>query len=543
MEQDKTTTVDMTVENTKTGVDVTSVVKALAFDPETPNHAQADVEPKKSNTVGSDILEPRYNPKYLSDLPHISSTLDELLDAMAQNVDGFGYGVRLRRGIHVTNETPEEVKQEIANEYNGLLTFFDHCSTEESFTELRKRTRYDLELFGWAGWEIIRDNAGHIVGIERVPSLSLRATSYGTESILMDGVIWEPTQNGQVVERKVRVRRFFRRYVQVLPGREKVWFKALGDPRVMDATTGKFHDDPDEVPPEKRATEILWFSLAATDNSPYGKPRYIAELYSIAGTRSAEEINFETLDHNMIPSMIMAVSGGAQLTEGTILRIREWVKRVRDGQNMSSILLIEAQPAKPGVAKAPDAKIEIIKMRDLQREDAMFMDYLKSNDERIRACFRLPDIFTGGGGKYNRAVADRLRRTAEEQVFAPIRKAFDWKITTELFQAMGIKYHRFVSNAPNIVSDQTVIDMMPKAEASGGMTPRIARDVMAMVTGQDYGEVDPEKVDPDVPFTMQLNQAGAKINKGVENILEGETLLAALFGAGNGTDIDIEGGE
>lgn len=520
---------------------VRGVIKALAFEPEEPEHAQATKDTKKPK-IG-DLIEPRYNPDYLAELPHISSTLDELLDAMAQNIDGFGYEIRLRRGIEITGDTPEGVKEEINKERHRLITFFDHCSTEESFTELRKRTRYELELYGWAAWEIIRDTAGNIVGIERIPSRTIRATPYDQESLVLEQEIWEPTRNGEVAVRKVRVRKHFRRYAQVLGNGRKIWFKALGDPRTMDATTGEFYNDPHAVPPGRRATEVLWFSLPSTDNSPYGKPRYIAELYSIAGTRAAVIINYETLDHNMVPAMIMSVSGGAQLTKGTIARIKEWVQRVRSGRNMSSILLVEAQ-TKPGAGgQTPNAKIEITKLRDLQREDAMFMDYLKNNDERIRACFRLPDIFTGGGGKYNRAVADRLRMTAEEQVFAPLRQAFDWKITTELLGAMGVKYHRFVSRGPNIVSTQTLIEVMPKAENSGGMTPRIARQIMSLITGQDYGEIDPEKLDPDVPYSMQLSQGGVRVTKGVDNILDGEAILEALFGSGVGTGVDhlIEG--
>lgn len=510
-----------------------SVIKALAIAPDEPQHAQA--KPQQKVTVG-DILDPSYNPQYLAQLPDISSTLDELLDAMAQNIDGFGFELGLRPGVKITDETPEEIKTEIEQERNRLTMFFEYCSPNESFTELRKRTRYDLELYGWAGWEVIRDTKGDIAGIERIPSVSLRATKLEARSQLVKTTIWVPQPDGSVMERQAYTRRTFRRYVQVLENGRKIYFRALGDPRPLDAETGEYISEKEakHYPPEKLATEVIWFSLPSTTNSPYGKPRYISEIYSITGTREAERVNYETLSGNMIPALMIAVSGGAQLTEGTNKRVKEWLKEVEAGYNMSKALLLEAQSSAPGIP-TPNAKIDITKMRDLQREDAMFMKYLSNNDERIRACFRLPDIFTGGGGKYNRAVADRMRKTAEEQVFDPLRKAFGWKMDTELLAAMGTKYHRFVSRGPSVHDDAALATMMTKAEATGGMTPRIARQMMTLMTGDHYGEIDPEKLDPDVPYSMQLAKVKTGVvQKGVENEMDGQAVLNALFGMGTG---------
>ena len=60
-----------------------------------------------------------------------------------------------------------DTKKEIEKEKLYLTRFFQNCCRNPHipFTELRFRTTSDKEMCGYAGWEVLRNKSGKIVGL------------------------------------------------------------------------------------------------------------------------------------------------------------------------------------------------------------------------------------------------------------------------------------------------------------------------------------------------------------------------------------------
>jgi capsid portal protein len=202
------------------------------------------------------------------------------------------------------------------------------------------------------------------------------------------------------------------------------------------------------------------------------------------------------------------VSNG-QLTQASIDRIQEYVNAQVAGQNnYSKFIIIEAEGQFDG-QESGIPKIAVEKMTDSQTRDQLFQQYSANNADKIRQCFRLPPIFVGRSDDYTRATAEASRRLADEQVFSPEREEFDNTMNQRVMPELGVIYHQFISNGPNITDDEDLINVIAAAEKSGGMTPRLAREIIADILGMDEHALPPldPSIKPDVPFTLQVAEA------------------------------------
>lgn len=511
-----------------------NVARAIVIGPRTQTVKKANGSEAASKEVSPDdfldniisqekVVEPPFDLLVLAMLIEHSTELQPAVEAMEINIEGFGYRLDPRVKLDVPEETldPESKKnlkslqKEVKAEHIKLTNFFNNCSIEDSFTAMRRQTRRDLELTGNAFWEVIRNPVtGDIEQLNHIPSHTMRLGALDKDMVDFERKEPHLLEDGSVELKTRKLQKRFRRYVQAKlgslsrsfgPGRgHKVrWFKEFQDPRVLDNETGDFVPESKlaSVPEEKRANEIIHWRLY-TARSPYGLPRFIGNLITIFGDRAAEEINFITLKNNNIPSMAVLVSNG-QLTEGSIARIQEFVEsQVQGSENYSRFLLVEAEGQYEG--QEGGIKVDIKPLTDQQMRDQMFQEYGKNNASKIRRAFRLPPIFIGSADDYSKATAEESRRLADEQVFKPERDEFDSKMNKLLLPEMGIRYHRFVSNGPNVTDDQDLIQILVAAERTGGLTPRIARNIISDILGRDLPEIDPAKLDPDIPFSLQV---------------------------------------
>lgn len=473
------------------------------------------------------VVEPPFDQLVLSMLIEHSTELEPAISAMEVNIDGFGYKLVPRvKPDEAGDELPEdqrgkseELQGAVAVERVMLTNFFNNCGVDDSFTDIRRKTRRDLELTGNAYWEIIRNpTTGKIQGINHIPSYTVRLGSQDKMFTTFQRNEPELQVDGSVILSKVPRQKRFRAYVQAKLGTlsrsfgpsrgYKVrWFKEFQDPRVRDNETGNVVTDEEalkKLPEEKRANELIHWKIY-TARSPYGLPRFIGNLITIFGARAAEEINFITLKNNNIPSMAVLVSNG-QLTEGSIARIQEFVEaQVQGSENYSRFLIVEAEGQYEG--QDGGIKVDIKPLTDQQMRDQMFQEYDKNNAAKIRKSWRLPPIFVGSADDYSKATAEESRKLADEQVFRPERDMFDTHMNKFLLPEMGVLYHSFLSNGPNVTDDQDLIAVLVAAERTGGLTPRIAREIVGDVLNRDIGQVNPSKIDPDIPFSLQVAEA------------------------------------
>ena len=71
---------------------------------------------------------------------------------------------------------------------------------------------------------------------------------------------------------------------------------------------------------------------------------------------------------------------------------------------------------------------------------------------------------------------------------------------------MEAKYHVFKSNSPNTTDNSELVRILSGAEKTGGMTPRIARQVLEDILGIDLPPFTAD-FDPDTPFSLTMAQA------------------------------------
>jgi PBSX family phage portal protein len=466
---------------------------------------QAWEELYKSNKV----IEPPFELFSLTTMSERNSELSQCIDAMEINIVGFGYQLKPFAMPEIAGSQDDGEPDEVLEERARIQEFLDYGNYEDtSFTFVRRQQRRDLESTGMRYLEIITTKAGAIVGYRHVPAYQMRLAPVDDEFTAYQ----QPRLIGIGADRHLKMvarRKRFRRYVQLQRsglsgGLRQVWFKELSDPRIISSDDGTVKDQEwASKNPGKVATSMLYKRLYSA-RTPYGVPRWIGNLLAILGSRASEEINYTTFKNNNVPSMMIMVSNG-QLTGGTIGRINEFVKSVIQGSdNYSKFLVIEAEPDGSD-ADGGHVKIEVKELGQVQHSDAMFQAYDKANTDKVRRAFRLPPIFVGISVDYNRATAEAARRLGDEQVFNPERQEEDhgWN---DLLRCMGMKFHEFKSNTPNITDDEDIIKVMQAAERSGAITPRIAKRMVEDIMGHELAAIDPS-VKPDVPFSLQMAEA------------------------------------
>lgn len=466
------------------------------------------------------IIVPPFDPLTLAMLPENSSELGQCIEAMAVNIEGFGYRFvsRIKTGDHEAMEDiGDDVKKAVKSERCKLVNFFEHATQEISFTEFRKRLRKDMESGGNAYFEVVRNAAGRLQSLVHIPAWQMRLSKQDQEPILSERKVLELQTDDSVKIVKVKEWRRFRRFVQQrtvflrsiesIAGGKVRWFKEFGDPRNYDNKTGQVVEGAEVAGLAEKnqlCNEMVHLKIYSP-RTPYGLPRYIGNLLTIFGDRAAEEVNYVTFRNNNIPSMLLMVSNG-QLTQGTIERIQSFVEsQIQGSDNYSKFLIIEAEGQFEG-EDAGQIKIDAKPLTDSQHKDALFQNYSSNNRDQVRRAFRLPPIFVGRADDYTRATAESSRELADEQIFAPERDEFDSFVNKWLMPELGAIYHKFKSNTPNTTDNSQLVKILAGSEKTGGITPRIARSILEDILSVELPDFPPD-FPADVPFSMTMAEA------------------------------------
>lgn len=469
-----------------------------------------DVETHDWSALGNNLIAPPYNLLKLTQLEEVSNVLRECVDAMATNIEGFGFTFRQRR---MTDDFIAENQEEIDKELRMLISRFQFLCLDISVTECRRRTRRSTELTGNGYWEIPRDSEAQPQQIVHLPSYIIAIGKLDKEFTPFKMNLVDPeTFEIKEIERKKR----FRRFAQVAPsGKVVVWLKEYGDPRQISRKTGDVHD-PEELdrdgkpkgslPKEEQAQEVIHYKIHS-DRTPYGIPRWISRLVPILSNRKAEEVNFFTIDTH-IPSMMIMVEGG-QLTDGSIERLSEMIETsISMSPNRTAFVILEAESAEgvtllPGQPGTP--KIAVKELANSQISEEMYTVLDENGQKKVIRAFRLPQLFVGREEGLTKASGVVTRQLGNEQVFAPERQSVDW-VMNRLVVDMGARFHVFKSKSPNVTDNAELIRLMMAAERSGAMSPRRADIIVEDVMEMPLGPL-PTGADPDQSFSISFAQA------------------------------------
>jgi PBSX family phage portal protein len=467
-------------------------------------------------------IDPVYDPEMLALLFEHSNSLRQNVDSYAVNIEGFGHRFdplfdlsaknidqRLGDAIFTDRQraldeaaeptdakypTPEEIaekKKEIERimrmEKIRLTHFFEYCSPDTSFVTLRKKTRQDLEVMGNAYWEILRNRGGQIVQFVYMAGFTMRLLPLDMDPVVVSHKIRVSDLSFDEVTYSTRLRR----YVQVVEGRA-VFFKELGDPRIISSQSGAVFNDLDQLariePNVRPANELLHFRIHSP-RSPYGVPRWIGNLLAVIGSRQAEEVNFNYFENKSVPPLAILVSGG-RMSQSSVDRVTDYIEaNLKGKRNFHKILVLEAEAATGG--KASDAntakmKIAIQPLTGAQHTDALFQNYDERNIDKVGQSFRLPRMLRGDIRDFNRSTADAALVFAEMQVFEPERQEFDFILNRKILSMIGVRFWRLVSLAP-VMRDPVAMAAILKDLANAGvLMPEESRELAGDVFNREF---------------------------------------------------------
>ena len=468
------------------------------------------LEESSDNYHVNDLIAPPYKLEWLRILAQDSSELMPVVSSMVANTIGYGYRV-VPRAVDEAGETSDEKAARIQFE-----NFWNYANSRESMKQVLERAAWDYFIYGNMYLEITRNSRGLPDGITRIPAHEVRASRLESEPFRVRIKQVVRTATGYGIRPRLEAARF-RRYAQLSSGVPKVWFKEFQDTRAYNRETGELAKTSEQAREWKRdgklANELIHIA-APFRIEPYGLPAYVSNITAINGDINAGKINDATFSCNNMPSMAILVSG--MLTEGSTARIKEFVETNAKGNvNRSRFLVLEAEATSEDSETArPTVQIE--PLAQLQQNDVMFQKFSDECRAAIRRSFRLPQTLIARGEQISGAVVAASMKLAEEQIFSQERDRFVEWINRRLLPELGIASIVIELNSPNTTDPATLANLLTTGEKSGGLTPRIGRQIFEMILGRDLGEFKGD-FDPDIPFTITVAERVKKVNESGAN--------------------------
>lgn len=515
-----------------------AVVKASSIQIEASQAFESDDYARTFNDLGALAYPGAIDPRDLNALVADSSSLRVNIEALEANVESFGHRAEprlkfdapdlrervadaLMQKAHAQGDddpaepTEAEVDAEIARlkrrariELGVFNSFFKSVSYDGSFTELRRRTRRDMETTGNAYWEVLRDKRGRVSRFRLIPSYMVRLLPLDCEWVEVPE--WQPLND--VEQEQVTVPRRLRRYVQIedTTGRS-VYMRDYRETRTLSSRSGKFYADnaalalsEPGVPP---ANEIIHFKIWWPE-SAYGMPRWLGALFEVKSDRAAAETNHSMLNDSGIPPLVVMVSGGS-LASGVPDAMREHFGKDGKGpKRRGKVLIIEAESdGKTGTAP----RVEIQPLSQEIKDDGLYLKFSAGNKRVIGAQFRLPPIVRGDTDDFNRATAEAALQMSEEQVFGPLREALDNWINTVLLPDLGVFFWTFRSQGPVVINPDRLAQITKAFAEIGAITPAEAREIAAEVFHKPLNPIPYPWQRMPVGFTLASAQTGNPI--------------------------------
>jgi len=491
---------------------------------------ESDLEWSRDTASNGEVfLPPVCNPDTMYSIFLLSAFLRPLVDAMSANIYEADYSLTpiidlrqeedveiLRQAVirqtgdkKLTEQTFQKFLDEYSRnqdlEYERLKAFFDFCNPEGSYLQLRSLLGQDLEVTGNAYAEVLRDEAGKIAQLVWTPSRHMRAgpQSYDVvpckQTVCFSPLKWTDRD----------IQRRFRKYVQNFLGTGTtvgasgttaadmaVTFKELGDPRILSRATGRYYNNVAAFQKEalarrgKRgvgfrkgevqnslaipATEIWHIRLPFGGNSVYGVPRWAGAYPAARGSRELDEENMRIAADDVVPSLLISVSGG-RVDGKDQQRIEDQINERKAGHKR--ILILQARSER-AAGPSPTPTIKVDKLKSEQTTDALFQNYDVRNEQKLDGCFRMPRALLGKDMAKDRASLAAMYRYAQDQVFGPGRRLYDDSVNTSIMPGLGARFYRYTTTTPAPADPEALGALVGKMLEQGILTPNESRDAV-----------------------------------------------------------------
>lgn len=301
-----------------------------------------------------------------------------------------------------------------------IKAFFDEPYPGVSFMTMRKMMRDHLETTGNAYLEVIRDASGKLALLNPMDAKLTRLIRHDDLPV---AVTHEVNRTGKPGDgQKVTLLTHERRFVQII-GLNARFFKVYKATRNLNAQTGIWQND--SIQPlmlQDNATEVLHFIKDRDVLTPYGIPSWVNQIPSVMGSRKAEELNLEYFESGGVPPMMILIQGGT-LSANARMVLTDYLSGQAKFKQRG--VVVEIAPSGGDLNSAAQVKTDVQQFAGANSQDSKFETYDDKCTQRVRSAFRLPPLLIGLAQDYNYATAQTAYMIAEEQVFAPERKAFD----------------------------------------------------------------------------------------------------------------------
>ncbi|MCD8011957.1 MAG: hypothetical protein LUG99_02030, partial [Lachnospiraceae bacterium] len=402
---------------------------------------------------------------------------------------------------------------EMRAEWDKMSEVLQFLSIDQATKEVFEDVIEARETYGIAYLEVLRSLAGEVNGVEfidNIPSVQKTAP-------LSPYVEVEYEANGKTAKRRKK----FCKYRQQLNGKT-VYFKEIGDPRIMDNRTGDYRDS---VPIKYQANELLEFAIGT---EPYGEVRWIGTVLNVDGSRKAESLNNRYFSEGRHTPLMILINGGT-LTDDSFAKLQGYMNDIKGESGQHAFIVLEAENLDSRTDMDVDAKpnLEVVKMADVLQKDELFQDYLDNNRRKVQSAFQLPDLYVGYTTDFNRATAQSAQEVTEEQVFQPERESLAWVINHKLLADYHFKYVEAYFLEPDISNPDDLYKILTVCNNAGGLTPNKAKSILYKAMGEtaedyegDWGDVPlayASKVQSAPASTGFDQQISQQIQKSVEN--------------------------
>ncbi len=439
------------------------------------------------------LLEPTFSFNTLYRVYSESDVLQSCVEAMQNNVDGFGYDL-LFLGDDINDKNTPAAQAEFERAKN----FFDYANDEESWRTIRKLMREDFEVLGNGAFEVVRNLRGEVQMVFQAPFRTLRISASPGRKIVVDVTL---PRNGKMIT--VKRAKHFRKFAQLSnSGKYLRWFKEIGDPRIMDATTGLYTNSP-----KVRASEI-WHWINPFGGSIYGIPRWIGAVLDVLGRRKGQFLNYDLFENQGIPPMAVMVSGGV-LSDDSLDELENIIRGLRGVEKFNRVMLLESNVESVGLEEKGNAKLELKNLTEYRSEDLMFDRYLQATEKTIRHRYRLPPLYVGGAETFTHATAKAAQNIAEEQVFIPEREDFDEPINLHVMRGqLEITLWRYVSKGPKTVGAEEIQKGVKTFSDVGALSINHAIDRANAALGLDMTKLKEPWANYPLPMVLKLLELG-----------------------------------
>lgn len=424
-----------------------------------------------------------------------SSILQQAIAAYTNNI--VGYGIVPEYIDESTEDSGQSAEWDTAEEV------LDWLSIDQPLEGLFKEVLDDREVTGNAFLEVIRDDKGNVIQLERVKPELVQLSKPEAEPVLTKVV-----HKG----REKMVWKKFRKFKV-----DKYLFKEFGDPRGIDFMTGTDTDDP-----RRQARELLHLKIG---NDHWGIPRWIGNLVALLGARKAEELNFRYFSQGRHTPMAVLIKNG-QLSEGAETALSSYVGEIGSEAMQHKMLVLEAEKVTDGIDDKDKVDIEIKSLADMLQTDALFLEYDDKVREKVLSSFRLPPVYVGLSQDYNRSTVEEAKRIAEEQVFQAEREALEDLFNRHLLASYQLKEVKIEVRGPELSNDELIIETLDKLGAR--FSDNEVRAIAGKLVGVEFDVLQGEQHElPRVPSQPAQalqgtidNVQGADVTKSLESVMK-----------------------